>query len=165
MKWSIVLLVALGLLAAIFVSALVGALRISPSSANAKDSSSMVEVVLAANGLSAMAAVGPNDLTVKTISKRDLPEGYLCDPVQAIGRILAISVVKDQIVTKTCFVGDGDRAKLASVIPHGMRAVSVTFPSHAVMEGLLYPGCIVDVFKIFAVFHISLFISVSIINK
>ena len=149
MKWSLILLVSLGLLAAVSTSVLVGALRAAPSSAHAKGSSSSVEVVLATKPLPAMSAITPNDITVKVVPSEGLSEGYLSDPVQAIGRILVIPLVQDQIVTKTCFVGEGDRAKLAAAIPHGMRAISIMFPSHAVTGGLLYPGCAVDILAAF----------------
>jgi pilus assembly protein CpaB len=149
MKWSIVLLLALGLFAAISASVLVGALRGLPSRASASDSSSKVEVVLATKPLFAMSAVGPNDLTIKIISKENLPEGYLSDPVQAIGRILTVSVAKDQVLTQTCFVKEGDPARLAAAIPYGMRAITVTFPNNSILGGLLYPGCIVDILASF----------------
>ncbi len=149
MKWSVVLLIALGLLAAVSASVLVGALRAFPYSASANDLSSKVEVVLAAKTLPAMSAIAPNDLTIKTISKENLPEGYLSDPVQAIGRIVAISVAQEQILTKTCFIEGGDRARLAAAIPHGMRAINITFPNNSISGGLLYPGCVVDILASF----------------
>ena len=149
MKWSVVLLISLGLLAAVSTSVLVGALRAFPSNANASGLLSKVEVVLVTNALPAMSVITPNDLIIKTLSERELPEEYFSDSAQAIGRILAVSVVPDQILTKTCFVKDGDRAKLAAAIPYGMRAISVMFPSHAVTGGLLYPGCVVDVLAAF----------------
>jgi len=149
MKWSIVLLVALGLLAAVSMSVLVGALRAFPSNAHAGNLPSKVEVVLMANELPAMSGISPNDLTVKTISEKELPEGYLSDPAQAVGRILVIPVVQDQVLTNNCFVKDGDQAQLAAAIPHGMRAISIMFPNHVITGGLLYPGCVVDVLASF----------------
>jgi pilus assembly protein CpaB len=149
MKWSVVILVALGLFAAISASVLVGALRGLPSSAGASSSSSRTEVVLAAKPLVAMSAVGPNDITIKIAPKANLPEGYLSDPVQAIGRVLTVAVTGNQILTQTCFIKDGDPAQLAAAIPYGMRAITVTFPNSSISGGLLYPGCVVDVLASF----------------
>ena len=149
MKWSVVLLISLGLFAAVSTSVLVGALRAFPSNASAGNLSSKTEVILVANALPAMSIITPNDLTIKNLSEHELPEGYFSDSTQAIGRILAVSVVPDQILTETCFVKDGDRAKLAAAIPYGMRAISVMFPSHSVTGGLLYPGSVVDVLAAF----------------
>ena len=67
MKWSIVLLISLGLLAAVSTSVLVGALRAFPSSAGAGNLPSNVEVVLVANALPAMSVITPNDLAVKIL--------------------------------------------------------------------------------------------------
>lgn len=149
MKWSIVLLVALGLFAAISASVLVGALRGLPSSASAGNLPSKAEVVLAARPLMAMSAIGPNDITIKVVPKENLPDGFLSDPVHAIGRILAVSVSQEQILTQTCFVKETDRARLAAAIPYGMRALTLTLPNNPTSGGLLYPGCIVDILASF----------------
>ncbi|MBN1787403.1 MAG: Flp pilus assembly protein CpaB [Sedimentisphaerales bacterium] len=149
MKWSIVFLVALGLFAAISASVLVGALRGLPASASASDSSSKDEVIVAAKPLIAMSAIGPNDISIQNVSKDNLPEGYFSEPVEVIGRILAVSVAQDQILTQTCLVKEGDRARLAAAIPHGMRAITMNFPNTSTTGGLLYPGCIVDILASF----------------
>ena len=38
---------------------------------------------------------------------------------------------------------------MAAAIPHGMRAISIMFPNHAITGGLLYPGSIVDILASF----------------
>ena len=147
MKWSIVVLIVLGLLAAVSTAILVGSLRVSPSDSdrNAAD----MEVAVFTTSLPAMSVITSKDITTSTIPKNDLPEGYISQPVQAIGRILGTSVVEEQILTKSCFVADGSAAQLAAAIPHGMRAVSIVISNNFITGGLLYPGSVVDILASF----------------
>ena len=145
MKWSVTILVVLGLLAAISAAILVGTLRSDSSAAAGSGSSADVKVVLANKSLPAMSVVTAGYVTEGTASKNELPQGYLTSPVQAVGKILVIPVVEGQVLTASCFVSEGSGAQLAAAIPPGMRAVSVTLSSRAVSGGLLYPGCVVDV--------------------
>jgi Flp pilus assembly protein CpaB len=55
-------------------------------------------------------------------------------------------VVEGQILVKSCFVTEGIGALLASQIPHGMRAFTVSVSSKSMPDSiLLYPGAVVDV--------------------
>lgn len=147
MKWSVTILVTLGLLAGLSAAILIKFVRPNNSGVDAVPSET--EVVLASEDMSPMSILESSDLTVKPIAKGKLPKGYLSDPVQAIGRILGVPVVKGQMLTESCFVKDGSRAQVAAMLPDGMRAVSLSLSSSSISGGLLYPGCVVDVLASF----------------
>lgn len=149
MKWSIIVLIVLGLLAAFSTAILVGVLRTDSSDSTAKDTSSNVSIILAKTSLPAMSVISAGHITLREVPKKDLPDGYMSNPVQVVGRVLATSVVDEQILTESCFVTEGSAAQLAAAIPHGMRAISVMLSSHAITGGLLYPGSIVDILASF----------------
>ncbi len=143
MKWTIVTLVFLGMLAAFCASLLVGALR-AGGRRGAAD-----EVVLAKASLPAMSVVSSRHIESDKSPRDKLPEGYLTSPIQAIGRVLAVPVVAGQVLTESSFVTKGTEAQLAAALPYGMRAVSVSLSRQAISGGLLYPGCVVDVLASF----------------
>jgi len=147
MKWAIIVLIVLGVLAALSAALLVSSLRVDLS-ASARGSPD-AEVLLAKTSLPAMSVITSDHVVKEVVSKNKLPEGYVSSPVQAIGRILAVPVVEGQVLTQSCFVTAGTGAQLAAALPYGMRAVSVTLTQSAVTGGLLYPGCVVDVLASF----------------
>ncbi len=142
MRWTIVILVILGLAAAFAMMLLVGALR---TDKEAKTLKGDVEVVVAKKSLPKMSVITSDSIDKKKASRAGLPEGSLTDGIQAIGRVLAVPVVEGQVLTKYCFITQGSGAQLAATLAPGMRAVSVPISGNYVMGGLLYPGCIVDV--------------------
>ncbi|MHC4791598.1 MAG: Flp pilus assembly protein CpaB [Planctomycetota bacterium] len=148
MKWAVIVLVILGLVAAFSAALLVGALRITPATEGS--SSSNLEVILAKTSLPAMTVITSEHITKDTASADALPEGYLTSPVHATGRVLAVPVVEGQVLTRACFVTDGSEAQLAAAIPYGMRAVTITLSGRGITGELLHPGCVVDVLASFS---------------
>jgi len=146
MKWTIVILVVFGMISAVATTILVNVLRHGTSG----DLSSIMDVLVASRPLPAMSVVTPSHIIKRKIAKNLLPEGYLLDPSQAVGKVLSKPVVQGQVLTKHCFITEGGGAQLAASLPQGMRAVSVPVSSHSVMGGLLYPGCVVDVLATFS---------------
>lgn len=146
MKWGIIVLIILGVVAATCTALLVGTLRTGSSDSSGKNSSSNIEVATAKISMPAMTVITLDHVVKEEVVKEDLPEGRLVSPSQVIGKVLAVPVVKGQVLTDTCFVTEGTGAHLASALPYGMRAVSVNLSSKAIPdELLLYPGCVVDV--------------------
>jgi pilus assembly protein CpaB len=145
MKWSVIILVILGVFAALSASLLVNALRHDTGTGD----DSLVEVVVAKRPLPAMFVISARHVVKDRAPKDELPGGYLTDLVQAVGKVLSVPVVEGQVLTKYCFVTEGTGAQLASALPPGMRAVSVSIPGHSLMGGLLHPGCVVDVLATF----------------
>lgn len=146
MKWGILILVVLGVVAAACAAMLVGALG-TGSSATAKPSPG-IEVAVAKRSLPAMTVVTLEHVAKQAVPKNDLPQGQgqLANPTRIIGRVLSVPVVEGQVLTESCFVSEGTGAQLAAAIPEGMRAFTLSLNSRSLPDRLLlYPGCVVDV--------------------
>ncbi len=145
MKLGIIILIILGVVAAACAAMLVGTLR-TESSSSAGKGSPEIEVAVAKTSLPAMTVMTLDHIIKEEVPKEDLPDGRLSSPSQVIGKVLAVPVVKGQVLTDSCFVTEGSGAQLAAALPYGMRAVSVRLSSSTIPdELLLYPGCVVDV--------------------
>lgn len=144
MKWAIVVLIALGLVAAICAAALVFFLR-----ADSTGKETPTEIIVAAKSLPAMSVITSACISQDKVAKEKLPEGYLSAPVQAIGKVLSMPVVEGQVLTQSCFIAEGTGPHLAAALPYGMRAFGITLASYSITGGLLYPGCLVDVLVTF----------------
>ena len=146
MKWGIIVLLILGIVAAACAAMLIGILRTDSSTSASKNSSSKVEVAMARISMPAMTIMALDHVVKEEVAKENLPEGRLSSPSKVIGKVLAVPVVKGQILTDSCFVTEGTGSLLAAALPYGMRAVSINLSSRAIPdELLLYPGCVVDV--------------------
>ncbi|MFH1371887.1 MAG: Flp pilus assembly protein CpaB [Planctomycetota bacterium] len=147
MKWAVVFLIGLGLLAAFSALLLVNALR---SEKRAEfGGKGEVNAVVAVRSLPAMSRITLQNITVKKVPRKGLDVDYFSDPAQVIGKVLAVPVVQDQPLSKKYLITEGGGAQLAAGLPYGMRAMSVPVSKHSVMGGLLYPGCVVDVIATF----------------
>src|SRR5262249_4211654 len=91
------------------------------------------------------------DVTVKTITRSQAPVDCVSDPVQIVGQVLTVSVLEGQALTKNCFAPEGSGYHIASTLPLGMRAMSVSLADYSRLHGLLYPGSVVDVLASFKV--------------
>jgi pilus assembly protein CpaB len=146
MKWGIVLLLLLGVVAAACAAVLVNTLKADTAGPVGEDSSAGIEVAKAKKPLPAMTVITLEHLVKETAPRHELPEGQVSRPAQVVGRVLSVPVVEGQILTDSCFVTEGTGAILAAALPHGMRAVSVNLSSRSIPDKLLlYPGCVVDV--------------------
>ena len=145
MKWGIVILLILGVVAAASAAVLMGVLNVSSS--GAKDAQSTeIEVAMAKTSLPAMTVITLNHIIKEKVPRTDLPQGQLVSPAGVIGRVLTMHVVEGQILTDSCFVAEGAGSELAAAIPNGMRAYTVSVSSKSMPDSiLLYPGCVVDV--------------------
>jgi pilus assembly protein CpaB len=147
MKWSVAVLVTLGLLAGLSAAILVKFMRSGDSGIDGL--SPETEIVMMSKDMPAMSILKTSNVTVKAVKADMLPAGYLSDAVQAVGRILAVPVVEGQVLTESSFVENGTSAQVAASLPVGMRAVSLSLSSTSINGGLLYPGCVVDVLASF----------------
>jgi len=147
MKWSVAVLVTLGLLAGLSAAILVKFMRSGDSGIDGP--SPETEIVMMSKDMPAMSILKTSDVTVKAVKADMLPAGYLSDAVQAVGRILVVPVVEGQVLTESCFVENGTSAQVAASLPVGMRAVSLSLSNTSINGGLLYPGCVVDVLASF----------------
>jgi len=149
MKLAVAGLMLLGLVAALCAAILVGSMK-GPSGvvvikppAVVTDSGE-VKVLCAARPLSAMTVIDAADVTVKTMPREKAPVGFTTTPVDVIGKVLAGPVTEGTAFTDTMFSGQIG-TKVSAVIPPGKRAVGISVADYAGLDGLLYPGAMVDV--------------------
>ena len=81
MKWAVVILITLGLLAALSASVLVNTLRSSDSPGAKRSSGSDAEVLVASKSLPAMSVLTAALVERGTAPQDELPENYLTNPI------------------------------------------------------------------------------------
>ena len=114
-----------------------------------------VKVVVAARAIPARKPIEATDLAV-----RDVPldatngEGVIDKPDVLIGKVLAVTVLKDQLVTTNLIASTTGTAGFSILEPNetvgadseAWRAVSLTIPDDRAVGGLLAPGQTIDIF-------------------
>ncbi len=144
MKWGILILVVLGIIAAACAALLVGAM--GAGSAATANNSKGIEVIVAKRSLPAMTIVTLDDFVKQSVPRNEMPQGQVPSPTLVVGRALAVPVVGGQVLTESCFIPDGAGARVVGMMPDGMRYVTLNLNSRAVPDALfLYPGSVVDV--------------------
>ena len=73
------------------------------------------------------------------------PPGAITNPVQVVGKVLLVGVIKGQPFTAESFASKESAASLAAAVRSGMPAVGVSLSDYEAISGLLYPGSVVDV--------------------
>jgi pilus assembly protein CpaB len=147
MKWAITGLTVLGIAAAACAALLVSALRAGSFTGQrqAKDLEGEVQVIYAKVALESMTVVDGSMVSSKTVKRSEAPPKSIADPVQVVGRVLTVAMLPGQAFTGECFAADRS-ASLAAAVGKGKRAVGISVSDYAGLEGLLYPGSVVDVF-------------------
>ena len=147
MKGSVIALIVLGTVAALSVSVLVGALRSDGASSTAREDQEdrMTSIVVATRELAAGTIIDSDAVATQQLEVQDAPEGSVKDPVQAVGKVISMAMVKGQVFLTTNFASEGSGLHLAAALPQGMRAVAISLTAASALRGLLYPGCFVDV--------------------
>ena len=148
MKIAVVSLVLLGLLAALCAAVLMGTLagRSELAAAPAADKGEQqVDVLIAARDLPPMSIIDSGAVTTKKVPQSQVPENALLNPVQVVGKVITSRMVANQLFSKACFPREGTGVALATALPPGKRAMSITLTDWSGMAGLLYPGSTVDV--------------------
>ncbi len=103
------------------------------------------EVMVAANDLQVGARVEPNDIKVIKIPSADMPPGAPRSKKDVIGRGVIIPISKGEFLLPNRLAGENAGAGLPSLIPPGMRAVSVRVNEVVSVAGFVTPGTRVDV--------------------
>jgi Flp pilus assembly protein CpaB len=115
-----------------------------------------VSVVVAARAIPARKPVEPDDVTVRQVPLDATNSDAIIvkQPDQVIGRVLAVSVFQDQIITQNMLASTATGGQFSILEPgetvapnsEAWRAVSLTVPDDRAVGGLLQPGMTVDVF-------------------
>ncbi len=150
MRWQLLILVFLGVVAAICAAVLVAAVQ---AGLNTKDVAETIvpeiEIVVAERDLAATQIVDADAIRLVSISPDQAPPGHLTNPVQAVGKVLAVPMVAGQPFNQGSFAKEGSGLHLASVLPDGMCAMGIELSGDSGLAGLLYPGSLVDVLVTF----------------
>jgi len=151
MKWTVALLIVVGLAAALCAAVLTAGLRSgwSLNRSAAVEEAHEVEILVAAHGMPAMKVVDASGVARRTVMSNELPENAITDLTNVIGKVLVTPVVDGEAFSARHFASNESGLNLASTLPEGYRAMSTVLNTDAGIESLLYPGCVVDVVSSF----------------
>ena len=103
------------------------------------------DVVVAANDIQVGARVEDHDVRVAKFPVSGLPAGSYTKKSQVLGRGVIIPVAKGEFILPSKLAPENAGAGLPSLIPPGMRAVSVRVNEVVSVAGFVGPGTRVDV--------------------
>lgn len=150
-RWSVVVLVILGIVAALSAAVFTASLNVGKILEAAPLPDPNTDILVALKDIPVSTTVKAEMISVQSVLKDQIPSGAIVEPTQIIGKTLTVPLVEGQAFTLASFPPDGTGAHLASALPAGKRAVTIELTNYAGMEGLLYPGSIVDVIVSFQV--------------
>jgi pilus assembly protein CpaB len=133
------LALAVGLLVAFSVYS---KLRTSPGS---NSSERAVRVVVAANDIQVGIKLADHDVGMVTIPQSAVPPGFFSDPSKVLGRGAVLPIAKGDFILPSKLAALNAGGGLPSLIPPGMRAVSVRVNDVVSVAGFVQPGTRVDV--------------------
>jgi Flp pilus assembly protein CpaB len=108
-------------------------------------------ILVASNDLKAHALLTRDNITQKFVGKEKLPKQYFSEPEQIIGKNINIDMSEGQLFLGSSFPIEGYGAFLAAKLKPGMRAINIELSANQSMEGLIYPGALVDVLVSFEI--------------
>jgi len=104
-----------------------------------------IEVIVAANDLQVGARVEEHDIKVIKIPQDDLPPGAPRRKSDVLGHGVIIPIARGEFILPNRLAGENAGSGLPSLIPPGMRAVSVRVNEVVSVAGFVTPGTRVDV--------------------
>jgi pilus assembly protein CpaB len=104
-----------------------------------------MQVIVAASDLQVGARVEEHDIKVISISAADLPAGAPRKRSDVVGHGVIIPISKGEFILPNKLAGENAGSGLPSLIPPGMRAVSVRVNEVVSVAGFVTPGTRVDV--------------------
>jgi pilus assembly protein CpaB len=113
--------------------------------APAANSLMTAKIVVANGDLGLGARATERDLRVAEIAAQDVPAGAFTKPSEVVGRGIIVPIVKNEPVLSSKLAPEKAGAGLPSIIPPGMRAVSVRVNDVVSVAGFVVPGTRVDV--------------------
>jgi pilus assembly protein CpaB len=103
------------------------------------------EVVVAADDLQVGAKIDDKDIRLVHFPSGDLPAGCFHQKTKVVGRGVVLPIAKGEFVLPNKLAGENAGSGLPSLIPPGMRAVSVRVNDTTSVSGFVQPGTRVDV--------------------
>lgn len=104
-----------------------------------------VQIVVANNNLITGQAITADDLTMSTVNSAVPPPDSFVNIADLLGRVLTAPVSKGQSITVGLLAPKGASAGLASLVPSGMRALTINVDEANTLSNMLLPGCHVDI--------------------
>jgi len=104
-----------------------------------------VDIVVAANDIPVGAKVGDNDVKVVRFPAADLPPNCFHLKSSVVGRGAILPIAKGEFFLPNKLAGENAGSGMPSLIPPGMRAVSVRVNEVIGVAGFVVPGTRVDV--------------------
>lgn len=104
-----------------------------------------IDVIVAANDLQVGAKVSERDIRIIKIPGSDMPAGAPRKKSDVLDHGVIIPITKGDFILPTKLAGENAGAGLPSLIPPGMRAVSVRVNEVVSVAGFVTPGTRVDV--------------------
>ena len=127
-------------------SAAVGVRSFVNNRGTAAPKADTVPVVVAVIDIARGGMITSDLIKTRDFPKDMVPAGALTKPEDAIGRAVAIPLVKDETVLDAKLSPKGAGRGLAALVPKGMRAVTIQTPNVASgVAGFVMPGNKVDV--------------------
>jgi len=109
-----------------------------------------VSILVAAEDLPSSSILRAESVTVNSVPVSEAPKDFFGRPEQVIGKVLATSVLKGQLLRRPHFATEGSSAELAGAMTdESPRAVTLSLADYAGLRGLLYPGSVVDILAAF----------------
>ena len=114
-----------------------------------------VTVVVAARAIPARKPIEPDDLAVREVPlDATNGQGIVTKPADLVGKVLAVTVLKDQLVTTNLIASSSATTGFSILQPNetvgpdseAWRAVSLTIPTPQAVGGLLEAGETIDIF-------------------
>ena len=104
-----------------------------------------VDIVVAANDIQVGAKVEEHDIRLAKFPAVDVPQGAYTKRSQVLGRGVVVPITRGEFVLPTKLAPENAGSGLPSLIPPGMRAVSVRVNEVVSVAGFVTPGTRVDV--------------------
>ncbi len=104
-----------------------------------------VEVVVAANEIRVGAKLEDRDIRLASFPQSNVPPGAYARKSQALNRGVVLPISKGEFILPSKLAAENAGAGLPSLIPPGMRAVSVRVNDVVSVAGFVQPGTRVDV--------------------
>lgn len=104
-----------------------------------------MQVVIATTDLIVGQELRAENLSTTTIQTPTTPIDYCTHPAELVGRVLTTPVLKGQNILQSNLAPVGSKGNLPSLIPQGMRAMTINVDEGNSQAGMLLPGCHVDV--------------------
>lgn len=111
-----------------------------------------VDIPVASIDLAAGKTIASGDINILRMTREQaanhkpaLPEIYMTNAEQIVGRILKVDIVKGQAFDSALFYPSGTGPSVADDLPAGLRAVTISVNASGLVDGHAMPGTIVDV--------------------